>query len=52
VPASVPAEALLEAARSAGPITSFRYEPPSLSDLFHEAVDAAPTRVSVGSLDG
>jgi ABC-2 type transport system ATP-binding protein len=44
VPAEVPAEALLEAASRHGPITAFRYEPPSLADLFHEAVDAAPPR--------
>jgi len=42
VPATVTAEKLLAAAGSAGPITSFRYEAPSLADLFHEAVQAAP----------
>ncbi len=42
VPATVTAEELLAAAGSAGPITSFRYESPSLADLFHEAVQAAP----------
>jgi ABC-2 type transport system ATP-binding protein len=40
VPATVSAEELLAAAASAGPITSFRYEAPSLADLFHEAVQA------------
>ena len=49
VPAGVSAEALLAAARASGTITAFRYEPPTLSDLFHEAVDAAPERVVVGS---
>ena len=42
VPATVTAEELLAAAGSAGPITSFRYEAPSLADLFHEAVQAVP----------
>jgi ABC-2 type transport system ATP-binding protein len=42
VPASVRADDLLAAARAAGPITSFRFEPPTLADLFHEAVDARP----------
>jgi ABC-2 type transport system ATP-binding protein len=42
VPASVTAEELLAAAGVHGPITSFRYEPPSLADLFHEAVQAGP----------
>ncbi|MGB8020383.1 MAG: ATP-binding cassette domain-containing protein [Candidatus Nanopelagicales bacterium] len=40
VPASVSAPELLEAARRAGSITSFRYEPPRLSDLFLAAVEA------------
>lgn len=40
VPASVSASELLEAARRAGSITSFRYEPPRLSDLFLAAVEA------------
>jgi ABC-2 type transport system ATP-binding protein len=40
VPATVSAEELLAAAASSGPITSFRYEAPSLADLFHEAVQA------------
>jgi ABC-2 type transport system ATP-binding protein len=44
VPAEVPAEVLLTQARAAGAITAFRYEPPSLADLFHEAVEAAPPR--------
>jgi ABC-2 type transport system ATP-binding protein len=44
VPATVPAADLLGAAQASGVVTAFRYEPPSLSDLFHEAVDAAPTR--------
>jgi ABC-2 type transport system ATP-binding protein len=48
VPASITATDLLEAARPAGAVTSFRYEPPSLSDLFHEAVEAAPARHVVG----
>ena len=39
-PGPVTAEELLAAAGSAGPITSFRYEAPSLADLFHEAVQA------------
>lgn len=43
VPATVTAEELLTAAGSVGPITSFRYEAPSLADLFHEAVQAAPS---------
>jgi ABC-2 type transport system ATP-binding protein len=47
VPADVPAEALLRQARAQGAITAFRYEPPSLADLFHEAVDAAPARSAV-----
>jgi ABC-2 type transport system ATP-binding protein len=42
VPATVTAEHLLAAAGAVGPITSFRYEAPSLADLFHEAVQAAP----------
>ena len=42
VPATVTAEELLAAAGSAGPITSFRYEAPSLADLFHEAVQLSP----------
>jgi ABC-2 type transport system ATP-binding protein len=46
VPAEVPAEVLLTQARAAGAITAFRYEPPSLADLFHEAVDAAPPRAA------
>lgn len=40
VPASVSAPSLLEAARLAGSITSFSYEPPRLSDLFLSAVEA------------
>ena len=42
VPASVTAEELLAAAGSVGTITTFRYEAPSLADLFHEAVKAEP----------
>jgi ABC-2 type transport system ATP-binding protein len=42
VPASVTAGDLLAAAGALGPITSFRYEAPSLADLFHEAVQAGP----------
>jgi len=38
VPDSVSAEQLLAAAAATGPVTSFRYEAPSLADLFHEAV--------------
>ena len=48
VPAGVLAEDLLAAARADGSITAFRYEPPTLSDLFHEAVDAAPQRSAAG----
>ena len=44
VPATVSAADLLGAAQASGVVTAFRYEPPSLSDLFHEAVDAAPPR--------
>ncbi len=42
VPATVTAEHLLAAAGALGPITSFRYEAPSLADLFHEAVQVGP----------
>ncbi len=38
VPETVTAEELLAAASAVGPVTSFRYEAPSLADLFHEAV--------------
>ncbi len=38
VPQTVTAEELLAAASAVGPVTSFRYEAPSLADLFHEAV--------------
>ena len=44
VPATVPPGDLWAAAQAGGTVTAFRYEPPSLSDLFHEAVDAAPAR--------
>lgn len=33
-------EALLRSARASGPLTRFSFAPPSLSDLFHEAVNA------------
>ena len=39
---SVPPEALLAQASATGPVTSFQYAPPSLSDLFHQAVEATP----------
>jgi hypothetical protein len=42
VPASVTAEQLLAAAAADGPVTSFRYEAPSLADLFHGAVADLP----------
>lgn len=42
VPASVTAEHLLAAAAGDGPVTSFRYEAPSLADLFHGAVADLP----------
>jgi ABC-2 type transport system ATP-binding protein len=41
LPASVDVDQLLAAARAVGPVTSLRFEPPSLSDLFHEAVVAS-----------
>ncbi len=49
VPATVTAQELLAAAGSAGPITSFRYEAPSLADLFHEAVQAGPAGASLSA---
>lgn len=42
VPDRVPAEQVLAAAAAAGPVTSFRYEAPTLADLFHAAI-ADPT---------
>ena len=42
VPRDLTAGQLLAEAQVDGPVTSFRYEPPSLADLFHEAVDARP----------
>lgn len=42
LPATVTVDQLLEAARAAGSITSFRYEPPRLSDLFQQAVELEP----------
>jgi ABC-2 type transport system ATP-binding protein len=50
VPSGVPAQDLLASAKADGLITAFRYEPPTLSDLFHEAVDAAPERVVLGAV--
>ena len=38
IDASIEVEDLLNRARQDGPITRFSYEPPSLSDIFHEAV--------------
>ena len=38
IPADADVETLLGLARDAGTITRFSYEPPSLSDIFHEAV--------------
>ena len=38
VPADVDVDAVLAEARQAGAITAFNYDPPSLSDLFREAV--------------
>jgi ABC-2 type transport system ATP-binding protein len=38
VPASVPAQVLLDEAGEHGSITSFSYEPPTLTDIFREAV--------------
>ena len=56
VPASVTAAELLAAAARTGPITSFRYEAPSLADIFHEAVqggaEAEPPAVSAGPTAG
>lgn len=52
VPSGISAESLLRAASAHGTITAFRYEPPTLSDLFHEAVDAAPERVVIGASAG
>ncbi len=53
VPAHVSAEELLAEAGAQGPITSFRYEAPSLADLFHEAVAAQPpSPASAGHLLG
>ncbi len=54
VPVDVSAEELLTEAAATGPITSFRYEAPSLADLFHEAVAAQPPRTAaqVGQLLG
>jgi ABC-2 type transport system ATP-binding protein len=49
VPATVTAEELLAAAGSAGAITSFRYEAPSLADLFHDAVQAGPAGSSLSA---
>jgi ABC-2 type transport system ATP-binding protein len=51
VPATVTAEELLAAAGSAGPITSFRYEAPSLADLFHEAVQLVPDQAAPAAAD-
>ncbi|MGB7980485.1 MAG: ATP-binding cassette domain-containing protein [Candidatus Nanopelagicales bacterium] len=48
VPAGVSAEELLAEAAGRGPITSFRYEAPSLADLFHDAVSAPPVSSSIG----
>jgi ABC-2 type transport system ATP-binding protein len=39
VPASLPVDELLQAARTTGPITRFSYESPGLADLFRQAVD-------------
>jgi hypothetical protein len=47
----VTAEELLAAAGSAGPITSFRYEAPSLADLFHEAVQLDPEPAQPAAAD-
>jgi ABC-2 type transport system ATP-binding protein len=44
LPASVTVEELLEAARRVGTVTSLRFEPPSLADLFHEAVISSDAR--------
>ncbi len=53
VPSAVTAEQLLAAAGAMGPITSFRYEAPSLADLFHEAVQAGPATAALAEpLDG
>jgi ABC-2 type transport system ATP-binding protein len=52
VPATVTAEHLLAAAGAMGPITSFRYEAPSLADLFHEAVQTEPAGAFPDSSDG
>ncbi len=41
LPASVGVDELLTSARAAGRVTSLRFEPPSLVDLFHEAVLAS-----------
>jgi ABC-type uncharacterized transport system ATPase subunit len=38
VDASIDLEAILADARRVGQVTAFRFEPPSLSDLFHAAV--------------
>lgn len=49
VPDTVPAEELLAAAAVAGTVTAFRYEAPSLADLFHGAV-ARPSVASDASM--
>ena len=41
VPADADADALLDSARAAGRVVAFRWEPPSLSELFVETVGAA-----------
>jgi ABC-2 type transport system ATP-binding protein len=43
VPAAADPAALLAAAQAAGEVVFFRFEPPSLSDLFMEAVNEAPS---------
>jgi ABC-2 type transport system ATP-binding protein len=43
VPASADPAALLAAAQAAGEVVFFRFEPPSLSDLFMEAVNEEPS---------
>jgi ABC-2 type transport system ATP-binding protein len=42
VPSDADPARLLAAAQAAGPVTFFRFEPPSLSDLFMEAVNEEP----------
>ncbi len=44
VPDSVAPEELVAAASAVGPVTSFRYEAPTLADLFHGAVSRDPSR--------